>query len=68
MAPAEDADITPFGMSCAGVRRRSCSGSAGDVLDHHFDKLQGDTQQGVTFEIEPSPQPMRMAFCSRGRC
>ena len=23
-------------------------------LDHHFDKLQGDTQQGVTFLIEPS--------------
>jgi hypothetical protein len=37
-------------------------------LDHQFDKLEGDTQQGVTFEIEPSPQPMLVAFSSRGRC
>jgi len=27
-------------------------------LDHQFDKLGGDTQQGVTFENEPSAQPM----------
>jgi hypothetical protein len=26
--------------------------------DHQFDKLGSDTQQGVTFDIEPSPQPM----------
>jgi hypothetical protein len=37
-------------------------------LDHQFDKLQGDTQQGVTFEIEPSSPPMLVAFSSRGRC
>jgi hypothetical protein len=30
--------------------------------------LQGDTQHGVTFEIEPSPPPMLVAFSSRGRC
>jgi hypothetical protein len=37
--------------------------------DHQFDKLQGDTQQGVTFEIEPSPPPVLVAlFSSRGRC
>jgi hypothetical protein len=23
-------------------------------LDHQFDKLEGDTQQGVTLQIEPS--------------
>jgi DNA-binding NarL/FixJ family response regulator len=27
-------------------------------LDHQFDKLEGATQQGVPFDIEPSPQPM----------
>jgi hypothetical protein len=26
-------------------------------LDHHFDKLEDDIQQGVIFEIEPSRQP-----------
>ena len=58
MASAEDADITPFGMSCAGVRRRFCSGLAGMSLDHQFDKLDSDTQQGVTLQLEPSPEPM----------
>jgi hypothetical protein len=37
-------------------------------LDHQFDKLEGDTQQSGTFEIEPSPPPMLVAFSSRGRC
>jgi hypothetical protein len=37
-------------------------------LDHQFDKLEGDTQQSVTFEIEPSRQPMLVAFSSCGRC
>jgi hypothetical protein len=68
MELAADADITPFGMSCAGVSRRSCSSPLGMCLDHQFDKLQGDTQQGVTLQIEPSPQPMLVACSSRGRC
>jgi hypothetical protein len=37
-------------------------------LDYQFDKFGGDTQQGVTFEKEPSPQPMLVAFSSGGRC
>ena len=59
MAPAEDADITPFGMSCAGGEPplvlqlgRGCAWTI------QFDKLEGATQQGVPFDIEPSPQPM----------
>jgi hypothetical protein len=45
MAPAEDADITPFGMSLAGDEPPLALQPAGDVPDYQF-------------EIEPSPQPM----------
>jgi hypothetical protein len=69
MAPAGDADITPFGMSCAGGRAAArAPARLGMGLDHQFDKLEGDTQQSVTFEIEPSRQPMLVAFSSCGRC
>jgi hypothetical protein len=69
MAPAADADITPFGMSCAGgappLVLQLGWGCAWTISST---SLQGETQQGVSFEIEPSPQPMLVAFSSRGRC
>jgi hypothetical protein len=59
MAPAADADITPFGTSCAGgAPPLALQLGWGRCLDHQFDKLEGATQQGIIFEIEPSPQPM----------
>ena len=59
MAPAEDADITPFGMSCTGgAPPLALQPGWGCAWTISSTSLQGDTQQGVTFEIEPSPQPM----------
>src|SRR5215216_5777574 len=50
MAFAEDADITPFGMSCTEVRRRSCSGSAGEVPGPSVRRA---------FKVTPSRRPLR---------
>src|SRR5215203_3639606 len=75
--PSSASNDRPHHGTCGGCRHypfwdelcRRCAAARGPARlgmcpDHHFDKLHGDTQQGGTFEKEPPPQPMRMAFCS----
>jgi hypothetical protein len=59
MAPAADADITPFGMSCAGGAPLALQLGWGMCLDHQFAKLeelvsQGDGSSGRSVETPHS--------------
>jgi hypothetical protein len=63
MAPAEDADITPFEMSCAGgAPPLALQLSWGGAWTISSTSSKVTPKQGVTLQIEPSPQPMLVAF------
>jgi hypothetical protein len=69
MAPAADADITPFEMSCAeGAPSLVLQLGWGGAWTISSTSSKVTPKQGVTSEMEPSPQLMLEPFSSRGRC